>query len=125
MTGLTAFEQEVVDKLLDGSHPVLQALRRQCHGARLVTRQTTSAGFFCEFAVDQSAPAVNGDFQISDVHAELDSLAHGAGFTLFVRGGYIEMLEGYAYDEPWPSLIRCFSLRYSDPQRKRLLSKLG
>ena len=52
-------------------------------------------------------------------------LAHGAGFVLFIRGGRLSMLEGYTYDEPWPDQVRGFSLRYSDPERKAELAKLG
>ncbi len=35
------------------------------------------------------------------------------------------MLEGYSYDEPWPDVVRGYSLRYADQERKAALEKLG
>lgn len=125
MQGLNEFERAVFDKILAGDHPVLEILRRQSERARLVKRENTGAGFYCDFEVDSDAPAVQGDFQIGDVHADLEGLDHGAGFLLFVRVGRLCMLEGFSYDEPWPKQIRGFSLRYSDPERKSELAKLG
>lgn len=125
IVGLTELEQAVLDKLVEGDHPVLATIRQQLSQARLTKREHTGVGFYCDFEVEGNAPAVVGDFQIGDVHAELEGLAHGAGFVLFIRGGRISMLEGYTYDEPWPERIRGFSLKYADPERKAELAKLG
>ena len=125
--GLDNFEQAVLDKLLTGDHEVLAALRRQANSARLTKRERTGVGFYCWFEVGPDAPLVQGrgDFEIDDVHAEVAGLAHGAGFVLFIRGGRLDNLEGFTYDEPWPDEIRRFSLKYSDPERKAELAKLG
>jgi hypothetical protein len=125
MQGLNEFERAVLEKLLAGNHPVLATLRRQYEHARVMQRETTGVGFYCEFEVDGEAPVEHRDFQIGDVHAEVEGLAHGAGFVLFVRGGRLSMLEGFSYDEPWPRRIDGFSLRYSDPERKAELAKLA
>ena len=95
------------------------------HDARLARRECTGVGFYCDIEVDSNAPTVRGDFHIGDVHGELDGLAHGAGFVLFIRCGRVSMLEGFTYDEPWPGQIQGFSLKYSDPERKAELAKLG
>ena len=123
--GLNELEQAVLDKLLAGDHPVLATLRQQMSQARLVKRENTGVGFYYDFEVDSSAPTVANDFHIGDVHAEIEGLAHGAGFVLFIRNGRISMLEGYTYDEPWPDQIRGFSLKYTNPNRKAELAKLG
>lgn len=125
MVGLNALEQGVLEKLLAGDHPMLATLRRQFGQARLAKREYTGVGFYCDFEVESNAPKVAGDFHIGDVHAELEGLAHGAGFVLFIRGGRLRMLEGFTYDEPWPEQIGDFSLRYTDPARKAELAKLG
>jgi hypothetical protein len=125
MPVLNEFEQAVLDKLLAGSHPVLATLRQQLRQARLASRQYNSAGFYCDFEVESDAPMVVGNLHIGDVQAELEGLAHGAGFVLFIRAGRISMLEGYTYDEPWPEQIRGLSLKYTDPERKVELAKLG
>ncbi len=125
MQGLSRLERAVVRKLLAGDHPVLAALRRQANSSRLTRRQKTGVGFFCDFQIQDEAPAVDQDFELGDLHAEVEGLEHGAGFVLFVRGGRLTLLEGFSYDEPWPDEIRSFSLRYLDPDRKAALAKLG
>lgn len=125
MIGLNNLEQAVLDKLLAGDHPILAILRKQAAQTQLNKREYTGAGFYCDFLVGNNAPLVQGDFDIGDVHAELEGLSHGAGFVLFIRGGRLSMLEGYTYDEQWPAHIKGFSLRYSEPERRAELAKLG
>ena len=124
MFDLSEFEQAVVDKLLAGEHVVLATLRRQSECVRVTKRDHSSVGFFCDLEVEVGGPILSGDFQIGDVHAELEGVAHGAGFVLFVRGGRLSLLEGYTYDEPWPNPVRGYSLTYSDPIRKLELARL-
>jgi len=101
-------------------------LRAQAANARLASRENTGVGFFCEFDVPAEVAAVEvPDFTIDDVNGEIQGLAHGAGFVLFIRGGRLKMLEGFSYDEPWPDQVGGFSLSYSDPERKAELAKLG
>jgi hypothetical protein len=112
MEGLNALEQAVLDKLLSGDHPVLAALRIQAEKARLVGREYTGVGFFCDFEVPMDVPILKGDFHLGDVTGELQGLANGAGFVLFIRNGRLDALEGFSYDEPWPKEISTFSLSY-------------
>jgi hypothetical protein len=47
----------------------------------------------------------------------MDGLQHGAGFILTVEGGSLHSLEGYSFEEPWPTEVRTFSLEYTrDPR---------
>ena len=124
MKDLTNLERAVLEKLLDGDNAVLAMLREQAKQARLAKRENTGAGFYCDIEVASDAPMVLGDFHLGDVQAMITGLEHGAGFVLFVRGGRINMLEGYTYDEPWPDQVLDFSLKYSDPARKAELAKL-
>jgi hypothetical protein len=122
--GLNDLEQAVLNMLLKGDHPVLAILRQQTRQARLLKREQTGVGFFCDFTVDGEVPTAPFHCEIGDVNAKLEGLTHGAGFVLFVREGRIAMLEGYTYDEPWPDVIRGFSLQYSDPERSVELARL-
>lgn len=103
ISGLNDLEQAVLDKLLDGDHPVLMALREQAARARVSSHECTGAGFFCSFEVSADVSPLRGsaDFELGDVDASVDGLEHGAGFLLFVRGGRLAALEGYSYEEPW------------------------
>ena len=49
---------------------------------------------------------------LGGVEATIEGLEHGVGFTLFLTDGWLDNLEGYTYDEPWPDTIETFSLRY-------------
>jgi hypothetical protein len=118
MVDLSKLEQAVLDKQLTGDHPMLAALRIQASKVRIVERKETGVGFFCHFEVNASAPIVNGDFQISDVHGELSGLSHGVGFVLFIRSGRLSMLEGFTFDEPWPQRVGTFELKYDREPRE-------
>jgi len=117
MEGLNDLEQAVLDKLLSGDHPVLAALRAQAAKARFIKRECTGVGDFCHFEVPSEAPILKGDFEIDDVDAELEGLAHGAGFVLFIRDGRLDVLESYTYDEPWPRDVVNFKLTYGSEPR--------
>jgi hypothetical protein len=112
---LTEFEREVMEKLLAGDHPVLAALRDQLRACEVRSRDLTGHGFLTDLHVDRSAPPVavpGGRMHIGDVGAEIDEMMYGAGFILFVDGGYLDMLEGFSYEEPWPCEIARYVLRY-------------
>jgi hypothetical protein len=123
MKGLNEFEQAVVDKLLDGDHPTLIALRTQAERAQVIRREYTGTGFFCDFDVPSDLAPLAGpsDFHVGDVNASLDGLEHGAGFVLFVRNGRLAMLEGYTYQEAWPKEVRNLKLTYHREPRELAL----
>jgi hypothetical protein len=125
MKDSTKLEQAVISMLLEGNHGVLSILRDQARQARVVRREHTGVGFYCDIAVEDGAPKASGDFDLGDVQAEIPGVAHGVGFVLFVKGGQLNLLEGYTYDEPWPDAVSEFSLKYSDPKRTAELAKLG
>jgi hypothetical protein len=120
MTELTPLEQRVLDMLFAGEHPVLAALRKQLQSARIKNREMTGSGFFTEFEVDRTLPPVSKNldrFWIDDVDATAAGLRKGAGFTVFVSEGYLEMLEGYTADEPWPQGMEACELDYAQEPR--------
>ncbi len=126
MERLDTLERAVLDKLLSGDHPALVVLRQQATMVRVAGRKQTGVGFFCDFDVDESAPTLPGDFQIGDVFGELEGLAHGVGFVLFIRNGRLSMLEGFTFDEPWPEQLRGFKLAYQhDPRELKLPEHLS
>jgi hypothetical protein len=110
---LSALERSVLEKLLDGNHPVLAALRAQLDSCEVSSRQFSGVGFFTNLRVDRSvrpAPTSHPRIHISGVGGKISGLEHGAGFVLFVTDGYLDFLEGFTYDEPWPPVISEFLL---------------
>lgn len=112
---LTAFERAVLEKLLDGEDPVLAALRAQLDSCEVSSREFTGVGFYTNLKVHRSvepAPTSRRRIQVLNVGAKISGLERGASFVVFVTDGYLDFLEGFSYDEPWPPAISEFSLLY-------------
>jgi hypothetical protein len=117
-TDLDMLERAVLEKLLDGEARVLTELRQQLSVSRVEDRDLTGHGFFTTLAVDGSQSQSAGwSGRIGDVQAEIEGLNHGAGFVLTIEDGYLQTLEGYSYEEPWPSEVSAFSVSYTKEPR--------
>ena len=105
MNDLTVLERAVLGAATAGSHPVLTRLRGQLDGLRVASRELTGHGFFTDPAVRDPASALpsRDGLAIHGVDVEMDGLAHGGGFVVFVARGLLALLEGFAFDEPWPA----------------------
>ena len=122
-TDLAMLEKEVMKMLLHDENACLNILYQQYLVSQVTTHNLTKVGFFITFIVPYNIQRVNDtSFTFGDVVAEMDGLKHGAGFVLFVKHGAINMLEGYTYNESWPSEI--VNLRLSYVKDKRDLSSL-
>jgi hypothetical protein len=125
---LEPLELAVLQRLLEGDHPVLAGLRAQVPGLAVKDRRYTGAGFYTEFTVADTARPAAVPFEkvrFGDVQGTIEGMQDGAGFLLYVDRGLLRMLEGYSYDEPWPEKIKAFSLSYTRSDRKAELAKLG
>jgi hypothetical protein len=110
---LSPLELAVIEKLVEGEFPILIQLRKQLRECTLVKREFTGFGFYTYLAVPEKYNKTEGlDVTFGDVIAEIPNLPSGSGFLLYVRNGVLDMLEGYSYDEPWPSKIESFNLKY-------------
>ena len=106
--------------LLDGDDSILAVLREQMKVATVSERKMTGVGFHADFSVPSAAPSVSerSSFEFGDVAAQIEGVKHGAGFTLFVRDGFLNFLEGYTFDEPWPERIASYTVSYISEQRE-------
>jgi hypothetical protein len=125
---LERLEAAVLDMLLQGDHPVLHALRKQVPGLTVGHRERTATGFFAELRPRETAvpaPIPTGKGQLDDVMARIPGLDRGAGFVLFVEGGLLAVLEGFAHDdEPWPARVGDFTLEYRSADRTAALANI-
>ena len=112
MMDLTGLEHAVLAKLLAGEHPLLDQLRRQLAKCRVTRRELTGHGFFAYLDVGDVPPAADMKVSFGDVVAEIEGMPDGAGFELYIERGRLYMLEGYGYDDPWPTTISTYTLRY-------------
>ncbi|ESQ10778.1 MAG: hypothetical protein N838_19810 [Thiohalocapsa sp. PB-PSB1] len=118
--GFTQIELAVLGKLLDRSDSLSSALREQVQYCHVKKRESTDAGFFTELDVPRSvvrrACDAGEKLTLGDVEADIKGLKNGAGFVLFVSNGYLDMLEGFTYGEPWPEgQISNFKLYHREP----------
>ena len=128
MITLDPLEQAVIQKILEGEHPILQGLRKQFETATVDAREVTGVGFHVHFSLPPATKPIATPpklYGIGDVEATIPGLMHGAGFLLFAKHGKLLMLEGFSYDEPWPGKITTFQLRYLEPERTKFFEILN
>lgn len=115
---LTKFEVEILNWLLAGEEPVLDALRRQLTKATVLSKVFTGHGIYINFYLPSDVTplhkelSVKPSFCFGDVEASISSLEYGAHFILWVEDGLLASLEGFTYDESYPQEISDFELRY-------------
>jgi hypothetical protein len=121
MEPLQDLERAVLDLLAAGDVPSMRQLQEQIATCAVPNRELTGTGFFTTLDVDRGsvAPVEGLPSRSGDVHLEIEGLAHGAGFVLFIEDGYIRTLEGYPYDEPWPDAVGDFRLSRFEGTRKK------
>lgn len=107
MTGHTAAEiaDRAMTLLLAGDHPHLQTLRTQ-YDAADADIDITGSGFYVEFDVPDRTDRlpVTDRFHFGDVEASATNSRYGMGFVLFVDDGILTLLEGYTYDDDFPTI---------------------
>jgi hypothetical protein len=116
---LDELERAVLEMLLAGDHPTLATLRAQAARVRVAARKLSGVGFFTDFEVPADLRTVSHprDFEIGDVDGDLEGLARGAAFVVFIRKGRLDFLEAHTYGEPWPEQLGAFRLRYREEPR--------
>ncbi|MCM1091553.1 MAG: hypothetical protein NC092_05695 [Butyrivibrio sp.] len=119
---------QVMNLLLNGEDEVLRILREQYKNAGIVLEEDNEAGFYINYYVDRTInpiSLVNSTFQIGDVDGMINGIDGAVGFILYIKDGYLEMLEGYtnAVDK-WPETDAEINLDYdSQPRNYELLRK--
>jgi hypothetical protein len=110
---LNRLEKEVILKLLSGDHPAVRVLREQLEHCRVRSREMTGTGFVTELDVPREIDRAKVEkMRLGNVVADVEGLKNGAGFLLYVKGGALDAIEGYSFEEPWPETITWFQLRY-------------
>jgi hypothetical protein len=119
-TTMSRLEQEVLKQLLTGDHPVLESLRAQMGHLSVKSREFTGSGFYTELQFDGAAEPASMSEEtawIRGVDATISGLERGAGFMVHVKDGYLDLIEGFTYQEPWPSSIGDFSVHAASDRR--------
>ncbi|QQS42317.1 MAG: hypothetical protein IPM63_05070 [Acidobacteriota bacterium] len=100
MKNVEQVEQQVIEMLLEGDHPVLEVLREQFKACSVWDREYTGVGFYTGLSVPETVKRVHcpTDFAIDDVCIELEREDSArCGFVLFVREGALACLECFLW----------------------------
>ncbi|MCL2341970.1 MAG: hypothetical protein FWC53_02770 [Firmicutes bacterium] len=75
--------------------------------------EETGAGFYINFNVEKTLKDENiEDCEINNVYIEINNQNPAAGCLIFVRDGYINLLEIYTYIGDWPDNINSYRIYY-------------
>jgi len=103
---LTNFEKKIITAIAEADSQS-DLILEQLATASVISRDYTGIGLFTKFSVlpttcmlDESRWKIEN---LPKCHANHPSLLVGAGFILWLEGGYIKCLEGYTYEGDWPA----------------------
>jgi hypothetical protein len=105
MEPLSKTEVQIMRSMLIGTYGPGGPFLDQLAVAGVQGREFSGVGVFVELRVpDAVAPVDKINTEISeDYRTRLESPGDLVGFTLFIRNGYLDMLEGYTLgDVKWP-----------------------
>ena len=105
------FERKVMELIAREKPEFSGKIMAQYNKCRVTGREFTGHGFYTDFEVTDPADSLGEGYcnELGNLHVEFPGVSVGAGFVLFVRNGFIELLEGFIYgDEPWPERITEF-----------------
>ena len=98
MTQLTDLEVAALQAIFLETPELAPALERQLAASVVIKRENSGAGFFTTMRITDDALAVDSQSVLGNAtHARISELEHGFGFILFMKGGKLHMLEGFAY----------------------------
>lgn len=98
MTKFTELEIAALRAIFLETPELAPALERQLAASVVAKRENSGGGFFTTMRVADDALAVDSPSVLGDAtHARISGLEHGFGFVLFIKGGRLHMLEGFAY----------------------------
>ena len=100
---LEEFEKTVIDALLAGDDPMLEALRGQYAAATVRDREVKRSGFVTRFDVPESAPRIDRKLlHLDDLQVQLEGASTPADTSLHVLNGRIRSFECFVYDGSFP-----------------------
>lgn len=116
-------EMKLMKMLLSGDDEVLNKLRKQYEVAKVVSRDFSDVGFYTSFSLENRSDLCIKDktFHIGDVDGNIDGIEGAVGFVLYVKNGYITLLEGYTnVVNTWPKLYDRISLSYDSGETRNI-----
>ena len=117
------FEHKLMNMLLAGDDEILMKLRKQYQLAKIDSRDISVVGFFTRYSIPHSDDLYidRESFAFGDVFGSAGGIDRAVGFVLFVREGYISLLEGYTnLIDRWPQSYDEIQLSYDTGEKRDL-----
>jgi hypothetical protein len=97
MTTFTKLELAALHSIFVETPQYADGLAVQLAGASVAARENTGGGFFTTISVAADIPQIPGPRVLGhETYASVEGLNHGMGFVLFMKDGYLNLLEGYS-----------------------------
>ncbi|MEH6661566.1 MAG: hypothetical protein V7679_07965 [Parasphingorhabdus sp.] len=114
MSDFTKLELAALHSIFIETPQYEDGLVAQLAGASVTERENTGGGFFTKISVATGAPPVTSPRTLSrEIHADVKGLAHGLGFVLFMKDGYLDLLEGYAVGYETTALLDLSAVEFT------------
>ena len=101
--------KNVMEKMLFGPDELVGELKEQYKDLKIVSVEDTGVGFYVDFETENNTVKALDEkvflqkFQIGDVYGNVEGIIDAVGFILFVKDGFITMLEAYTNGiDSWP-----------------------
>ena len=101
------FEKIIIEDIIQTYPEYAEKLARQYGSATVVKRTVNNPGFYTYYEIsDKTASLGDGvDLRLGENQWNVNGLKYGSDYILWVKNGFISSLEGFSYDEPWPTEI--------------------
>lgn len=113
---------KVMKMLLSGEDNILEILRSQYTDAVIINIENSPVGFFVKYDASNYVIDNNkyvSDFQIGDLYGSVDGIQFALGFLVYIKNGFITMLEGYTNGiDKWPDNDDKISLTFDSGSKR-------
>jgi len=97
LADFTALERAALRSIFMETPLFADGLEAQYTGASVVKRENSGGGFFTTISVGAGISRVSSPRILGQkTSADIEGLQYGMGFVLFMKDGYLNLLEGYA-----------------------------
>lgn len=104
---INEFEKIIITDIIEQYPQYKSRLQAQFERAVVQKREFSTYGFATHYAVTAPEETLGDDvnLQLGMHQWRINGLQNGSDYILWVKNGYISCLEGFSYQEPWPSEV--------------------
>src|SRR5205823_2606897 len=99
MRRLSPIERTVLEAAAHDYEALADVLREQIAIAQVIDFRNTGAGFFSTVTVSPEAPQLPDKSPLDAATGSVGNIEHRMGFLVFVKNGYVSLIEGYTYGD--------------------------